>query len=106
MEDIAKIAKIAHEELRLSREKMEKIAKSAYEQFRLTGIPCEDPFCYRGLAEFIQIGRGSMTIGEKENSKELQYFYNRIPKKHVKKVESIMKNLGVEKYVYFPNNKP
>jgi hypothetical protein len=101
MEDIAKMAEIACEQFRLSREKMERIAKNAYEQFRSAGIPCEDPFCYRGLAEFIRVGRGSMTI--EENDKKFEYFYNRIPKKYAKKVESIMKNLGVEKYVNSPN---
>lgn len=104
MKNKAKIVEAVHEQLRLYCEKMEKIAKNAFEQFRLADIPCDDPFCYHGLAEFIRIGRGTMSIEEKENGKKFEYSYNSIPKRYVKKIESIMKNLGIEKYVYSPDN--
>jgi len=83
---------------------MENIAKTAYEQLKSAGIPCESPFFYRGLEEWIQVGKnGLISIKEKKDDKKFEYLSVYIPKKYVKTIDEIMKNLGIERYVYSRN---
>jgi hypothetical protein len=81
---------------------MKKIAKASYERLRSAGVPCERPFFYRGLAEWINVGKnGMISISEKED-KKLEYFCISVHKKYVKPIECIMKDLGIEEYIYSP----
>lgn len=80
-------------------DRMEKISKDACEQLRSAGIPCNGMFTYRGLAEFIQIGkRGNITIEGKEGRESFEYFHCYVPRKYIKKIGMVMKNLGIERY--------
>ena len=83
---------------------MENIAKTAYEQLKSVGIPCESPFFYHGLAEWIRVGKnGLISIEEKKDDKKFEYLPVYIPKRYIKTIERIMKNLGIERYVYSRN---
>lgn len=99
--EMAEIKK-ACEEFRLAGYRMEKMAKKAYERLRSAGVSCESPYLYRGLAEWINVGKnGMISISEKEE-KKFEYFCISVHKKYVKPIESVMKDLGVEEYIYSP----
>lgn len=89
------LAKVAYEQLKLVN-RMENIGKTAYEQLESFGLKCDKPFCYRGLVELIHIGRnGIISIEEKDNN--FEYWYARIPKGYAKKIDRVMKNIGVKR---------
>jgi hypothetical protein len=96
--EIAEIKK-ACEEFRLAGYRMEKMARKAYERLVSAGIPCERPFFYRGLAEWINVGSGMISIEERKG-KKFEYFCISVDEKYTKPIKSVMKDLGIEEYIY------
>jgi hypothetical protein len=100
--EIAKV-KAACEEFRLAGYRMEKIAKTTYEQLKSAGVPCGSPYSYHGLAEWINVEKnGMISIEEKKDDKKFEYFCISVNKKYVKPIKSVMKDLGIEEYIYSP----
>ena len=85
---------------------MEEVAKTVYEQLRAVGVQCDKPCFYRGLIELIKVERGTLSI-EKRKDGKLEYSLIYVPEKYAKGIEIVMKNLGIERYIYSPAvNKP
>lgn len=99
--EIEKLTRTASEKMI----KLESLTRTAYERFKSAGTKCSTPASYHGLVEWMNFGKKGLLSIQNKGDKGFEYAYHDVPKVYIKRIEKIMKELGVEHYIYSPADK-